>query len=755
MKRFGFILLCISLSTAPSPAYASDKDNGKDIDTFISSLMSRMTVQEKLGQLNLLPGEADTITPAMAESVRRQEAGGFMYIHGADNVRELQRIAVEETRNRIPLLIGADIVHGFETVFPIPLALSCTWDTTAVEKAARISAEEASAAGINWVFSPMVDIARDPRWGRIAEGNGEDPYLGSVLAKAYIKGYQGENLEQSNEVMACVKHFALYGASEAGKDYSTVDMSRFQMANGFLPPYKAAVEAGAGSIMTSFNLVDGIPATANKWLITDILREEWGFRGMVVSDYGSIASMDLLGIAPLKKASEMALDAGTDMDMVSDGYIGLEESLIDGSITMEQIDAACRRVLEAKYRLGLFADPYKYCDKNRESASIFTPGHRETAKEIATETFVLLKNENNLLPLSPGGKIALIGPLADAANNMCGMAATACKTENHTSLLDGFRKTLEGKADILYAKGCNIYRDIETEYNAAGIRTLEHGDDSILLSEAMAAASKADVIIAALGECAEMSGESASRTDLDLPDVQRNLLESLLGTGKPVVLLLFTGRPLTLSWENENIPAILNVWFPGSEAAYAVPEIVFGEKSPSGKLTVTFPRNVGQIPIYYNRLRPARSEADDRIFERCRSNYIDSRSSPLYPFGYGLSYTTFSYGDMELSSDVLPEGGSLRVSVDITNTGNYDCHEIVQLYIRDRYCRIARPDKELKDFRKVFIRKGETVHVSFTLTEDDLKYYDNNLSWSYEPGEFSVMVGPNSRDVQTMSFTAE
>ena len=732
----------------------------KEMDSFISDLMGRMTVHEKLGQLNL-PSGGDLYTGAVKEAdlekmIMNNEIGGFFNVTGADKIRALQQIAVEKTELKIPLLTGADVIHGYETIFPIPLALSCSWDTLAVEKMARIAATEASAAGINWTFSPMVDICRDPRWGRIAEGNGEDPYLGSVMAKAYVRGYQGDGMQNNNEILSCVKHFALYGATEAGRDYNTVDMSRYRMYNSYLPPYKAAVEAGVGSVMSSFNMVDGIPATANRWLLTDILRDSWGFKGMVVTDYNSIAEMDSFGIAPLKEASEMALDAGTDMDMVSGGFLKyLEESLEGGKVSMSQIDAACRRVLEAKYRLGLFKDPYKYCDPERASKELFTPEHRQAAREIATETFVLLKNQGSLLPLRPEGRIALIGPLADAANNMCGMWSLTCKPENHQSLLQGFRKALDGKAQVLYAKGCNIYSDKKMQENAAGLRQLSHEDNARLLNEAVSTAPRADVIVAALGECADMSGESASRTDLELPDVQRTLLEALLRTGKPVVLVLFTGRPTVLSWEDENVPAILNVWFAGSEAADAIPDVLFGKVSPSGKLTTTFPRNAGQIPIYYNHLRSSRPDGDDYSFERYLSNYVDSRTTPLYPFGYGLSYTTFEYGQMQLSADRLPAGGSLTVSLDVTNTGDYDSYETVQLYIRDRYSMTARPVKELKDFRKVFIKKGETAHVSFTLTGENLKYYDSDMNYGYEPGEFDVMVGSNSRDVQTLTFTAE
>lgn len=759
MKLFRLPILFLALSAclACGPA---ENPRDRQMDAFISGLMDKMTLKEKLGQLNL-PSGGDMVTGSVMSTdlekmIRNGEIGGFFNVKGVEKIYELQKIAVEETRLGIPLLVGADIIHGYETVFPIPLALSCSWDTLAVERMARISAIEASASGISWTFSPMVDICRDPRWGRIAEGNGEDPYLGSLMARAYVKGYQGEDMSGKDEILSCVKHFALYGASEAGRDYNTVDMSHTRMYNEYFLPYKAAVEAGAGSVMSSFNLVDGIPATANRWLITDVLRRQWGFDGLLVTDYASIAEMDPHGIAPLKEASVMALDAGTDMDMVSGGFYNtLEESLKEGKVTQSQIDAACRRVLEAKYRLGLFDNPYKCCDPSRAESEVFTGEHRAAAREIATETFVLLKNEDRLLPLERSGRIALIGPMADAANNMCGMWSMTCRPENHRSVLDGFRDALEGKAEVVYAKGSNIYSDPVMEKNATGIRPLEHGDDARLLSEALRVASASDVIVAALGECADMSGESASRTDLELPDVQRRLLESLLGTGKPVVLLLFTGRPMVLSWEQENVPAIMNVWFAGSEAGDAIADVVFGKVNPSGRLTATFPRNVGQIPLYYNHLNTSRPDPDNAVFNRYASNYIDSPNTPLYPFGYGLSYTEFSYGKMGLSSDRLPAGGTLAVSVDVTNTGDMDGYETVQMYIRDRYARISRPVKELKGFRKIFLKKGETAEVTFSISSDDLCYYGPDLSYGYEPGEFEVMVGPDSGNVQTVSFVAE
>lgn len=736
---------------------------GKDsteMDGFVTGLMDRMTVREKLGQLNL-PSGGDLVTGTvmngeLTEMIRKQEITGFFNVKGVRKIREMQRIAVEETRLKIPLIVGTDVIHGYETIFPIPLAMSCSWDTVAIRRMTRVAATEASADGICWNFSPMVDICRDARWGRIAEGNGEDPYLGALMARAYVHGYQGDAMKANNEILACVKHFALYGASEAGRDYNTVDMSRLSMYNNYLAPYKAAVEAGVGSVMSAFNLVDGIPATANKWLLTDLLRNEWGFGGMVVTDYYSIGEMKTYGVADKKEASVLALKAGTDMDMVTAGFLDtLESALEEGLISEADIDRACRRVLETKYRMGLFDDPYKYCDTIRAEKEIFTPEHRKEAREVARETFVLMKNEGSLLPLSMDKKIALIGPMADARNNMCGMWSLTCVPSDHRSLLDGMRDAMKGRGEVFHAKGCNIYYEEEMEKGAVGFRPLERGDNEKLLREALQVAACADVIVAALGECADMSGESASRTELELPDAQQALLKELVKTGKPVVLLLFTGRPLVLNWETAHVPAILNVWFAGSEAGDAIADVLFGHAVPAGKLTTSFPRAVGQMPLYYNHLSASRPDPQDGVFNRYQSNYIDQSNEPLYPFGFGLSYTAFEYGDMQLGSECLPKNGELAVSVEVTNSGTCDGTEIVQLYLRDVMAEVARPVKELKAFRRIFLKKGEKREVVFTLTEEDLKYYHSDLQYGYDPGEFQVMVGPNSRDVQTKVFKAE
>ena len=738
----------------------SESGGGKEVemDRFVTDLMGKMTIREKLGQLNL-PSGGDLVTGSVMNSelsdmIRKEEIGGFFNVKGIKKIYDLQRLAVEETRLKIPLIVGADVIHGYETIFPIPLALSCSWDTLAIQRMARISAIEASADGICWTFSPMVDICRDARWGRIAEGSGEDPYLGSLLAKAYVHGYQGDSMQGKDEILSCVKHFALYGASEAGKDYNTVDMSHLRMYNEYFAPYRAAVEAGVGSVMSSFNIVDGIPATANKWLLTDVLRDEWGFQGLLVTDYNSIAEMSIHGVAPLKEASVRALQAGTDMDMVSCGFLNtLEESLKEGKVTEAQIDAACRRVLEAKYKLGLFADPYKYCDTLRAEKELYTPEHRAVAREVAAETFVLLKNENHLLPLEEKGKIALIGPMADARNNMCGMWSMTCTPSRHGTLLEGIRSAVGDKAEILYAKGSNLISDASYEERATMFgRSLNRDNrtDEQLLNEALTVANQSDIIIAALGESSEMSGESSSRTDLNIPDVQQNLLKELLKTGKPVVLVLFTGRPLTLTWEQEHVPAILNVWFGGSEAAYAIGDALFGYVNPGGKLTMSFPKNVGQIPLYYAHKNTGRPLAQGKWFEKFRSNYLDVDNEPLYPFGYGLSYTTFSYGDIDLSRSTIDMTGELTAAVMVTNTGTWPGSEVVQLYIRDLVGSTTRPVKELKGFQKIFLEPGQSEIVRFKIAPEMLRYYNYDLQLVAEPGEFEVMIGTNSRDVKSV-----
>ena len=761
MRIGRFLLTAVITASAVTAMAAPQADKGK-MDQFIDNLMGRMTLQEKIGQLNL-PVSGEIVTGQakssdVAGKIRKGQVGGLFNVKGVENIREVQKIAVEQSRLKIPLLFGMDVIHGYETVFPIPLALSCSWDMEAIKESARIAAKESSADGICWTFSPMVDICRDPRWGRMAEGGGEDPYLGSEISAAMVKGYQGDDLTDKNTIMACVKHFALYGAPEAGRDYNTVDMSHLSMFNNYFPPYKAAIDAGVGSVMTSFNVVDGIPATGNKWLMTDVLRDRWGFDGFVVTDYTAISEMIAHGMGDLQQVSAMSLSAGTDMDMVADGFLTtLEKSLKEGKVTMAEIDKACRRILEAKYKLGLFDDPYKYCDASRVKKDIFTAENRAVARKIATETFVLLKNENNLLPLQRKGKIALVGPLANTKANMPGTWSVAAASDKYNSLYESMKQSLAGKAEVLYAKGSNLMYDAQREAEATmfGREMRDSRSAQELLDEALNVASQADVIVAAVGESSEMSGESSSRTNLEMPDAQRDLLTALKKTGKPIVLVYFAGRSTVMTWEQENFPAILNVWFGGSEAADAICDVVFGDVSPSGKLTTTFPKNVGQIPLYYNHLNTGRPLEAGKWFSKFRSNYLDIDNDPLYPFGYGLSYTTFRYGDLQLSNNSMNEKGKITASVTVTNTGNYDADEIVQMYIRDMVGSVARPVKELKGFERIHLKKGESRTVSFDITAEQLKFYNSTLNWVCEPGEFEVMVGGNSRDVQTKKFSLQ
>ena len=758
MKRIVITLLIVATALNTHTASAQVATDAK-MKIFIDVLMKKMTLDEKIGQLNL-PTSGDFVTGQAASSdvaknIAQGKVGGLFNIKSVAKIKDVQKIAVEKSRLKIPLLFGMDVIHGYETVFPIPLGMSCTWDMKLVERSARIAANEASADGINWTFSPMVDISRDPRWGRVSEGNGEDPYLGSQIAKAMVTGYQGNDLTKNNTIMSCVKHYALYGAAEAGRDYNTTDMSRQRMFNEYFPPYKAAIDAGVGSVMASFNEVDGVPATANKWLMTDVLRKQWGFKGFVVTDYTGINEMIAHGIGDLQTVSARALMAGIDMDMVGEGLLlTTKKSLQEGKVTQAQIDAACRRILEAKYKLGLFTDPYKYCDENRAKTEIFTDANRKEARSIAAQSFVLLKNQGNILPLKKSGTIALIGPLADNKENMPGTWSVAAVKENATSLLAGLQQVVGSKVKILYAKGSNLDADSVLEERATMFGKTLYRDrrpDSVILREALEVAAKADVIVAAVGESAEMSGESSSRTDIQIPALQQKLLKALLATGKPVVLVLFTGRPLVLKWENEYVPAILNVWFGGTEAGFAIADVLFGDVNPSGKLSTTFPQNVGQIPLFYNHKNTGRPLGT--WFEKFRSNYLDVSNEPVYPFGFGLSYTSFSYSDIDLSSKLLKENQTLTATVTVTNTGTTDGMEVIQLYIRDMVGSVTRPVKELKGFQKVAIKAGESKKISFPVKTDDLKFYNYDLKYDWEPGEFEIMIGGNSRDVKMARLT--
>ncbi|EIJ39995.1 MULTISPECIES: beta-glucosidase BglX [Galbibacter] len=729
----------------------------------VEALLKKMTIDEKIGQLNLLtPGGGVATGSVVSENVEAKikagNVGGLFGVASPSKMKIAQDIAVKQTRLQIPLLFGSDIIHGYKTTFPIPLGLSSSWDMDLIKSTAQIAAKEATADGINWNFSPMVDIARDPRWGRIAEGAGEDAYLGSAIARAMVTGYQGDNLTDANTMLACVKHFALYGAIEGGRDYNSVDMSRVKMFNQYLPPYKAAIDAGAASVMTSFNDVDGVPATGNKWLLTDLLRDRWGFEGFVVSDYTSLNEMIAHGLGDLQAVSALALKAGLDMDMVGEGFLStLKKSLSEGKVTEADITNACRRVLEAKHKLGLFDNPYRYIDNSRPAKDILTKENRDVARQAATHSFVLLKNENNVLPLKKATKIALVGPLADSRNNMLGTWAPTGDVKNAITILEGF-KNVAPDATITYAKGSNILNDAEMakKINVFGPRVeISKESSEALLNEALAAAKKSDVVVAVVGEATEMSGEAASRTDITIPDTQKKLIKALVETGKPVVLVLMSGRPLAIP-EEFNLPvSILQVWHPGVEAGNAVADVVFGNYNPSGKLTATWPRSVGQIPVYHSMKNTGRPAPASEEFQKFKSNYLDEKNSPLFPFGYGLSYTSFEYADLKINKDKISQGEAVEVSVTLKNTGNFDGEEVVQLYLHDVVRSITPPNRELKGFKKVFLKKNESKEVTITLQPEDLKFYNSDLEFVAEPGTFEVFVGGDSNASLKKEFILE
>jgi beta-glucosidase len=730
-----------------------------EMDKFISDLMSKMTIDEKIGQLNLLTG-GDAVTGTTVNSnieakIKNGQVGGFFSLTTPAKIRKAQELAVTQTRLKIPLIFGLDVIHGYKTTFPIPLGISASWDMDLIYRTAQIAAEEASADGVNWTFSPMVDISRDPRWGRVSEGNGEDPYLAAEIARAMVKGYQGDDLKAINTLMACVKHFALYGASEAGRDYNTVDMSRHRMFNEYMLPYKAAVEAGAGSVMMSFNEVEGIPATASKWLMTDILRNDWKFDGLVVSDYTGVSEMVDHGLGDLATVSAKALTAGVDMDMVSEGFLTtLKDSYNKGTVSENDINRACRLILEAKYKLGLFEDPFKYCDEERAKEKIFTPENRKVAREAATKSFVLLKNDKQILPLKKQGTIALVGPLANSKENMPGTWSVSTDLSKAISVKQGLEDVVGKQVKVLHAMGTNLLEDPEYQARATMFGREIPRDkrtQAQMIKEAVDLAKKSDVVVAALGESSEMSGESSSRTDIKIPANQQELLAALLKTGKPVVLVLFTGRPLDLTWEHNNVPAILNVWFGGSETGHAIADVLFGDVNPSGKLSATFPQNVGQVPLFYNHKNTGRP-LEGKWFQKFRTNYLDVTNEPLYPFGYGLSYTNFDISAPVLSKSSLKAGEEIKVSVTVKNTGKYNGEEVVQLYVRDMVGSVTRPVKELKSFKKIMVKAGESKTVDFIINEETLKFYNSELNFVAEPGDFKVFVGNSSANVKEASF---
>ncbi|MCT4326711.1 beta-glucosidase BglX [Elizabethkingia anophelis] len=734
-------------------AYTSKKK------AFVDKLIAKMTLDEKIGQLNL-PSSGDFTTGQAQSSdigkkIEQGLVGGLFNIKGVGKIRDVQKVAVEKSRLKIPMIFGMDVIHGYETTFPIPLGLSASWDMDLIQRSAQIAAQEASADGINWTFSPMVDVSREPRWGRVSEGSGEDPYLGSQIAKAMVYGYQGKDLSLKNTILACVKHFALYGAPEGGRDYNTVDMSHIRMFNEYFPPYKAAVDAGVGSVMASFNEVDGIPATGNKWLMDDVLRKQWGFNGFIVTDYTGINEMIQHGMGDLQQVSALAMNAGIDMDMVGEGFLTtLKKSISEGKVTEQQITTAARRILEAKYDLGLFDDPYRYTDEKRSKAEVFNKANREEARNIAAQSMVLLKNDKQILPLKTSGTVAVIGPLANNNENMTGTWSVASRTKDAVSIMTGLKETIKG-VNFIYAKGSNVFYDAKMEEKATMFGKVSNRDSrskEALLKEAVETAKKADVVVLAIGETAELSGESSSRTNIEIPQAQKDLLTELKKTGKPIVMVLFTGRPLVLNDENKQADAIVNAWFAGSEAGYAIADVLYGKVNPSGKLPMTFPRSVGQVPIYYNAKNTGRPLSDDKSdkceFEKFRSNYIDECNTPLFPFGFGLSYTSFGYSDVELSKTQLSGNDQLTASITLTNNGKYDGNEVVQLYIRDMVGSVTRPVKELKGFQKVFLKSGESKKVSFTITPEDLKFYNSELKYDWEAGEFDIMIGTNSHDVK-------
>lgn len=756
--------LLIATQLSAVPVYAIEVEETKvpsamshGMKKKVDELMSQMTLEEKIGQMNLLSIGFDVTGPVVSQDVdakiKKGLVGGVFNTFTPSAVRKLQEIAVNQSRLKIPLLFGFDVIHGHRTIFPINLGLSCSWDPELIEKTAQAAAREASADGLNWVYSPMVDIARDPRWGRISEGSGEDPYLGSEIAKATVRGYQGKNHDNADTVLACVKHYALYGAAEAGRDYNTVDMSPVRMFNEYLPPYKAAVEAGVATVMTSFNEINGVPATANKWLVTDVLRKQWGFKGMIATDYTAVNEMIAHGVGDESKVTELAINAGIDMDMVGELFIKHGAALVkSGKVSVTQIDDACRRVLEAKYKLGLFHDPYRFISEERRKKELISADKLELSKEAAIKSMVLLKNAKQVLPLNSQQRVAFIGPLVKDQRNLIGAWSGAGDSKQATSIWQAL-DTKFGATKFLYSKGCNILDDdrmIELlNLNGAGLKRDEKSPQD-LIKEAVATAQQADVVVAVLGEPFIFSGEAASRSMIGLPDNQLDLLKALKATGKPVALVLMNGRPLTLPWENENLDAILETWFGGTKAGDAIVDILFGEATPSGKLSITFPVNVGQIPIYYNAKNTGRPFVPR---EKYHTQYLDVTNQPLYPFGYGLSYTTFEYDEPKLSQSVMKAAQTITVSTRVKNTGKRAGVETVQWYIRDLVGSITRPVKELKHFQKVELKPGEEKIVEFKLTIDDLKFYNSELQYAAEPGEFEVFCGTDSSNLKKAKFT--
>jgi len=751
MKKINLLLLLAFVAMQMS---AQDKK----MDAYINALMAKMTLEEKIGQLNLItPGSGiptgSVVSTDVEGKIKAGNVGGLFGVIGAAKVKQTQDIAMKESRLKIPLLFGSDVIHGHKTIFPIPIGVSCTWDTALIRQSAVVAAAEATADGLNWAFSPMVDIARDPRWGRVSEGSGEDPFLGSQIAIAMVKGYQGNSLADKHTLLACVKHFALYGASEGGRDYNSVDMSKIKMYNEYLAPYRAAVDAGVATIMSSFNDVDGVPASGNKWLLTDLLKKDWKFNGMVVSDYTSVNEMVNHRMGNLQEVSALSIKAGLDMDMVGEGFLTtLKKSLDEKKITMLDIDRACRKVLEAKYKVGLFDDPYRYIDAERGAKEVLSADKREFARKIAGQSFVLLKNEKQALPLKKTQKIALIGPLANDKNNMLGTWAVSGDPQMSVPVYVGMKQQIGTDANIVYAKGANITDDSELakKANVFGLRVdIDKRTPDAMLQEALSVANTSDVVVAVLGEASEMSGEAASRSDITLPASQIKLLHALYATGKPVVVVLMSGRPLVLTNMIDGATAVLHVWHAGIEAGNAIADVLYGAVNPSGKLSMTFPYSVGQIPVYYSQKTTGRPMDPNNKFS---TKYLDIPNEPLFPFGFGLSYSQFAYSDVKLSANKISKAGSITASVTLTNKGQYDGAEVVQLYIEDKVRSITPPAKELKGFQKVYLKAGESKTITFKVTEEMLKFWNADLKFQSEPGEFNLLIGGNSRDLQTTPF---
>lgn len=747
MKKPLFVTLLFVVATMQLNA------QDQKMNAFINALMAKMTVDEKIGQLNLITPGSDIPTGSVVSSnvekkIAEGNVGGLFGVIGPDKVKQAQDIAVKQSRLKIPLLFGSDVIHGHKTIFPIPLGISCSWDTALIRYSAAVAANEATADGLNWAFSPMVDIARDPRWGRVSEGSGEDPFLGSAIATAMVKGYQGKSLADKNTLLACVKHFALYGASEGGRDYNSVDMSKMKMFNEYLPPYKAAVDAGVATVMSSFNDVEGVPATGNKWLLTDLLRTKWGFKGMLVSDYTSIGEMVNHRQGDIAEVSIQAIKAGMDMDMVTEAYLGtLKKSLQQKKIAIADLDRACRLVLEAKYKLGLFDDPYRYIDAARAAKEVLSESNRTVARKIARESFVLLQSDYKTLPLKKSSSIALIGPLANDRSNMLGTWAVSGDPQKSVSVLEGMKNVGGNTLKIQYAKGANITDDpnLARQANVFGMRVeidKRHPDE--MLQEALSLARQSDVVVAVVGEASEMSGEAASRSDITLPASEQKLLKALYATGKPVVVVIMSGRPLVLTGSIEGAAAVLQTWHAGIEAGNAIADVLLGDANPSGKLSMSFPYSVGQIPVYYSQKRTGRPIDPNNKFS---TKYLDAPNEALFSFGHGLSYTNFVYSDFRLSSNQLSKQQSIQVEVTLTNSGKYDGAEVVQLYTLDKVRSVTPPEKELKGFQKIYLKAGESKKVSFTLSEEMLRFYNPSLQFVSEPGEFTVMVGGNSKDL--------